>query len=259
MIIYNIKEKKIFSSGYLDTTLKEKLNEFYSSDVLDYLYFNIHSKYKILSKSIEDLVNSENYTLLVSLINNKFTFKWTQLLNSLNNSNYNPIENYSMEEIRTPNLVNETTANTTNNNTITDNNTMSNKSTNSNTNTLTSNYNDTINNDVENKTSAFDNNAYQPNTKTTNNTTSNQETTSNSNQESSNSQTQTINNTQNQELSKNESMTTTNKGTETLTRKGNIGVTTTQQMVEQEVELRKHNLIDIMFNDIDSLLTIDLY
>ena len=121
------------------------------------------------------------------------------------------------------------------------------------------NYNDTINNDSENKTSAFDNNAYQPNTKTTNNTTSNQETTSNSNQESNNSQTQTINNTQNQDLSRNESMTTTNKGTETLTRKGNIGVTTTQQMVMQEVELRKHNLIDIMFNDIDSILTINLY
>ena len=259
MIIYDIKEKKIFSSGYLDTTLEGKINEFYSSELLDFLYFNIHSKYKILSKTIEEIVNNDFYSLLISLINNKFSFKWTQLLNSLNNSNYNPIENYSMEEIRTPNLVNETTATTTNNNTIKDVNTLSNESTNNTTNTTTGNYNDIINNDVENKTSAFDNNAYQPNTKTTNNTTSNQETTSNSNQESSNSQTQTINNTQNQTLSRNDSSTTTNKGTETLTRKGNIGVTTTQQMVMQEVELRKHNLIDIMFNDIDSLLTIDLY
>ena len=259
MIIYDIKDKKIFSSGYLDTTLEEKLNEFYSSASLDYLYFNIHSKYKILAKSIEELVNSENYSLLISLINTKFSFKWTQLLNSLNNSNYNPIENYSMEEIRTPNLINETKATTTNNNTIKDVNTLSNESTNNTKNTTTGDYNDTINNDVENKTSAFDNNAYQPNTKTTNNTTSNQKTTSNSNQESSNSQTQTINNTQNQDLSRNDSSTTTNKGTETLTRKGNIGVTTTQQMIGQELELRKNNLIDIMFNDIDSLLTIDLY
>ena len=38
MTVNDIKEKKIFSSGYLDTTLKEKLNEFYSSDVLDFLY-----------------------------------------------------------------------------------------------------------------------------------------------------------------------------------------------------------------------------
>lgn len=259
MIIYDIKEKKIFSSGYLDTTLQGKLNEFYSSEVLDFLYFNIHSKYKILSKSIEEIVNNDFYSLLISLINNSFAFKWTQLLNSLNNSNYNPIENYSMEEIRTPNLVNETTANTTNNNTITDTNTLSNNIANNTKSTLSSNISDTINNDVENKTSAFDNITYQPNTKTTNNTTSSQETTSNSNQESTNSQTQTINNTQNQDLSRNESMTTTNKGTETLTRKGNIGVTTTQQMIEQELELRKNNLIDIMFNDIDSLLTIDLY
>lgn len=259
MIVYDIKEKKIFSSGYLDTALKEKLNEFYSSDVLDFLYFNIHSKYKILSKSIEEIVNNDFYSLLVSLINNSFAFKWTQLLNSLNNSNYNPIENYSMEEIRTPNLINETTANTTNNNTITDTNTLSNEIANNTTNTLSSDISDSINNDVENKTSAFDNTTYQPNTKTTNNTTSTQKNNSSSSQKADSTQTQTINNSQNQTLSRNESSTTTAKGTETLTRKGNIGVTTTQQMVMQEVELRKHNLIDIMFNDIDSLLTIDLY
>ena len=41
-------------------------------------------------------------------------------------------------------------------------------------------------------------------------------------------------------------------GTRTLTRSGNIGVTTSQQMLESEVKLRAlYNMIDILFNDID--------
>lgn len=41
---------------------------------------------------------------------------------------------------------------------------------------------------------------------------------------------------------------------------GNIGVTTSQQMLESEIELRnKWNFYEIMFNDIDSLLTTNLY
>ena len=40
-----------------------------------------------------------------------------------------------------------------------------------------------------------------------------------------------------------------------LTRKGNIGVTTTQTMIEQEIELRKHDFMDIVINDIGEFLT----
>ena len=41
---------------------------------------------------------------------------------------------------------------------------------------------------------------------------------------------------------------------------GNIGVTTSQQMLESEIELRnKWNFYEIMFNDIDSLITTNLY
>lgn len=45
----------------------------------------------------------------------------------------------------------------------------------------------------------------------------------------------------------------------TLTRSGNIGVTTTAQMLTQEFELRKRTLIDKIFNDIDSILFLDYY
>lgn len=45
----------------------------------------------------------------------------------------------------------------------------------------------------------------------------------------------------------------------TLTRKGNIGVTTSQQMIESEINLRKNDLLDIIFLDIDSVLARSLY
>ena len=44
-----------------------------------------------------------------------------------------------------------------------------------------------------------------------------------------------------------------------LKRSGNIGVTTTQKMVEQEIELRKHKYLDLIFADIIDLLTLDIY
>lgn len=40
-----------------------------------------------------------------------------------------------------------------------------------------------------------------------------------------------------------------------LTRSGNIGVTTSQQMIESEIELRKKNLYNIIFDDVDSIVT----
>ena len=40
---------------------------------------------------------------------------------------------------------------------------------------------------------------------------------------------------------------------------GNIGVTTTQQMIEQELLLREHNFYDRVFADIDKVLTLDIY
>lgn len=44
-----------------------------------------------------------------------------------------------------------------------------------------------------------------------------------------------------------------------LTRHGNIGVTTTQQMITSEIELRKNIILDFIFNDIDKLLCLKVY
>lgn len=44
-----------------------------------------------------------------------------------------------------------------------------------------------------------------------------------------------------------------------LHRHGNIGVTTNQQMITEEIELRKHYFIEMMFRDIDHYMTIPIY
>ena len=48
-------------------------------------------------------------------------------------------------------------------------------------------------------------------------------------------------------------------GSHDLTRSGNIGVTTTQQMAESEIEYRRHLYFEIVFADIDKLLTLPIY
>lgn len=45
----------------------------------------------------------------------------------------------------------------------------------------------------------------------------------------------------------------------TLHRHGNIGVTTNQQMIESEIELRKKNFFDIVYSDVDSVLALKIY
>lgn len=44
-----------------------------------------------------------------------------------------------------------------------------------------------------------------------------------------------------------------------LTRSGNIGVTTSQQMAQSEIELRKWLYYESVFNDIDNILTLSIY
>lgn len=45
----------------------------------------------------------------------------------------------------------------------------------------------------------------------------------------------------------------------TLHRHGNIGVTTNQQMIESEIELRMKNFFDIVYSNVDSVLALKIY
>lgn len=50
-------------------------------------------------------------------------------------------------------------------------------------------------------------------------------------------------------------VTTTKTGTRTVTKSGNIGVTTSQQMLQSEVEVRQYDFYQGIYNDIDEFIT----
>lgn len=120
---------------------------------------------------------------------------------------YNPIENYNSSETESTTSENTTTSGNENTTTTTTNSTTENSG------------------DTTNKVSPYDSENFNNdnNTTTTNTTTDNA------------TDTTTINDSGN--ISSNGTLT------RTLTRKGNIGVTTTQQMIESEYELRAKNLV----------------
>lgn len=120
---------------------------------------------------------------------------------------YNPIENYNSTETEST-----TTANTT---------------TSGNENTTTTTTNSTTENSGEttNKVSPYDSENF-----------------SNDNNSNS-SNTSTVNGTDSTSITDSGNISSNGTLTRTLTRKGNIGVTTTQQMIESEYELRAKNLV----------------
>ena len=120
---------------------------------------------------------------------------------------YNPIENYNSSETETSTSENSTTTGNENTTTTTTNSTTENSG------------------ETTNKVSPYDNENFNNdnNTTTTNTTTGNA------------TDTTTINDSGN--------MSSNGTSSRTLTRKGNIGVTTTQQMIESEYELRAKNLV----------------
>lgn len=152
--------------------------------------------------SIEDFMEDSwnDYSTLIpqilshygigNILYQRFGEKWKRIYDAMM-STYNPINNYDMEETRTPNLSTGVTAN------------------------------------AESKTGVFGFNGTSAKDSATNDG--------------------------------NSSSTTTLTGTDTLTRKGNIGVTTTQQMITQELELRKHDFYRMIYMDIDSILCLKIY
>ena len=120
---------------------------------------------------------------------------------------YNPIENYNSSETETSTSENTTTSGNENTTTTTTNSTTKNSG------------------DTTNKVSPYDSENFNNdnNTTTTNTTTGNA------------TDTTTINDSGN--------ISSNGTSSRTLTRKGNIGVTTTQQMIESEYELRAKNLV----------------
>jgi len=152
-------------------------------------------------------------TMIANVLYNRFATKWKKIYDALM-TEYNPLENYSMEEERTPDLTTEETENV--NSEVT-----TNRETN-----------------ASSKYKGF--NASDPVTITT---TDGSEDVTTSGASADNETHRVIENT----------------GTETLTRSGNIGVTTSQQMLESEFKVRQYDFYKMIYNDIDSVLCLSIY
>ena len=202
-------------------------NEDKNSLWINYLYNHSGNKEESCLLSNYVFVNDNSLDILNNIIKNIYLDKWNKLYNVLN-SEYNPIENYNRVENTTIN----NTGNETTNENINNSEVLTGGHTNNNTNENThkiSAFNDVNfsndSNDVNNSTDVF---TYNDETKT---------------------------NTGTNISSKNN--TGTNETHSTIS--GNIGVTTTQQMIVREIELRKYNLVNEFYSDLDNLLTIGIY
>ena len=152
---------------------------------------------------------SDDFTEVASIISNLaeiYNNEYTTKVGLLL-MDYNPIENYNSSETESTTSENTTTSGNENTTTTTTNSTTENSG------------------DTTNKVSPYDSENFNNdnNTTTTNTTTGNA------------TDTTTINDSGN--------MSSNGTSSRTLTRKGNIGVTTTQQMIESEYELRAKNLV----------------
>lgn len=200
------------SDGETDTDLIKNLNM---------AYHGSHSGDKNISPIVHKFLTSEDAETrakLAGIIYTMFSDKWLKLWDAFN-TEYNPIENYSMTE-------HEETDNTA---TKTGTDTLA----------MTGTNTDAHTGNTENEISAFNSSEYSDNIKDTQNTTD----------------TETRNATDTTTYNTSDVL----DGERTLTRSGNIGVTTSQQMLQSEVELRKWLYFNSVFNDIDSIITLSIY
>ena len=246
-----------------------------SADVVNILY-SAHSGEKWISpicfklNGDEEVATDETKTMLAKLITAKYKENWDRLYSALF-ADYNPIENYSMNEIETTDR--DTTNQGSNSNTVDTTNTGKTTESGSRTDTTTSNskqdtsatntsedsgsqLNQVYAEDSEDPVNASrsESNGNSTSTDKGNTTTEGTDTTTGTNTD-----TTDTTNTGKETSSGSHSDTGTEDVERTLQRKGNIGVTTSQQMIEAEIALRKHNYYDIIFKDVDDLLCLSIY
>ena len=263
--------------------------DFLSSD-MDIEYFGNVSGDKesapLIDKLVEtNIVNGVNSfaltdaqrTTLAGIIARRFNTKWGKL-SKVQNIEYNPIENYSMKQTETPDITHDRTINV--DNTDTENRkTATDKTT---TETPTDYKVTREHKEATDTTTTTDNstnaNAYGFNSTTevpTNSAKGNGTVTVKGDADknvATDTETRIGNVTTREqgEADKNtEDTIATTKGkttdidketgTRQLERSGNIGVTTSQQMIQSEIELWQWNFIQMIYKDVDSVLTCPKY
>lgn len=248
----------------------------YWTDILENIGLTVHSAWKTMQYDFESAVtryDDDDINQIFRLVYNNNYLKYQKLI-TVATAEYEPINNYNMieegQDTRTPNLTSQVTLNTTSATTdtrsTTSNGTSSTTSAINQTKTTTDapqNYKETATHSVNPYDNPGFNSEYkdeltQEGTRTVQETyTGNPDTTAvTSNSTSTNSGgTSTANTGTN---------TSTETGTDTtthrLTRRGNIGVTTSQQMLESELVLAdKMNLFKIIEQDLASKLFLQVW
>ena len=251
-----------------DTELYKKLNM---------SYHGAYSGDKNVSPVVYKFLKSEDENARTKLANIIFTMysdKWGKLWD-LTQLEYNPIENYNMVETETPAEVTHTITPAETTETITPAETTETITPAETTETITPAETTTETKPPktvsENEVSAFNSGSYVDNEKTTTTGDVNDKGTTSIDVDTAGSNKLEVDTAGSNKLevdtagsNKLEVDTAgsdvfTVQNERTLERSGNIGVTTTQQMAQSEIELRKWLYFESVFKDIDNILTLSIY
>ncbi len=198
-----------------------------SGNQLDIIYHGSRSGHKIIGSLIENYlenntVSDDNKITIAQAIFSIYIKNWNALYKTLS-LEYNPIENYSMTE--TENVQDSHKGTTESDATDTD------------TNNETTIVNDTANNQLW----GFNSTDSVNSDRQVGDTTRNVDSTRNATHKNTDTETKDI------------------TSDRTLKRSGNIGVTTSQQMIESERQLWLWNFFKSVFSDIDKILVLKIY
>lgn len=235
-------------------------NDPVSDTILDTIYLGNHSGEKFVAPIVDRILGSDD-TLseakiksLASMLWGLYSVKWTKLHNVLS-AQYNPIENYSMTEVTTPGVT--TTKSRTEEKDVKEA---------VGTNIKTSHATDIdteIDNNMQTDVYGFNSASAVPSSKVHGSASDNKQNVSGT---AAANYDETIgtenNNFRHITADADDNIITdteTHTGYDTLERTGNIGVTTSQQMIESEIALWQWNYFEQVFADIDSLLALAIY
>lgn len=198
-----------------------------SGNQLDIIYHGSRSGNKIIGSLIENYldnntVSDDNKIIIAQAIYTIYIKNWNALYKTLS-LEYNPIENYSMTETENVQDTHKGTLESNGNNT--------------NTYTETTLVDDTSNNQLW----GFNSTDSVNSDKQTGDTTRDVDSTMDSTHKNTDRETKDI------------------TSDRTLKRSGNIGVTTSQQMIESERQLWLWNFFESVFSDIDKILVLKIY
>lgn len=190
-----------------------------NADILDVEYYLNHSGEKLIAPMFEKLLNLTGVNAIqqvAKVIINKFEDKWNKLYEAFIESEYKPLENYSMDETETPNITRDSTEKT-----------------------KTKIETETENDITEANVYGFNSANPVPSGSTERNG------------KVVVSGDKTDNEVEN---------VAHETGTRTLNRHGNIGITTSQQMLQSEIVLRSnYNFVQMLYKDVDSVMTLLIY